>query len=85
MENIILGIGLAGGFGTTISFFPQVLKAYKTKHTVDLSLPMIILQLIGIVCWFVYGIFKSDIPIIAANAVALCSMTALFYLKLKFG
>lgn len=82
---LITAVGLAGGIGTTVSFFPQVLKAYKSKHTRDLSLPMIILQMFGIVCWLSYGIFLKDFPIIAANTVSLFSMSTLFLLKLKFG
>ena len=84
MENIIIGIGLVGGICTTISFLPQVIKAIRTKHTKDLSLPMIILQMFGIISWGIYGLFKSDIPIISANSVSLAIMTSVLFLKLKY-
>jgi MtN3 and saliva related transmembrane protein len=68
MDYVTL-IGIAAAACTTIAFFPQVYKAYMTKHTRDLSMPMYIIFSSGVLLWLVYGIIINNLPIIAANAI----------------
>lgn len=72
MDRVTL-IGIIAAICTTIAFFPQVYKVYKTKHTRDLSLPMYIIFSAGVLLWLVYGIIINNLPIIAANAVTFIS------------
>ncbi len=83
MDYIIL-IGLAAGTLTTIAFLPQVIKAWKTKHTKDISLSMFILFTIGIFLWFVYGILLNALPIILANVVTFILALTVLILKIKY-
>ena len=83
MDPILL-IGLLGAAGTTFAFIPQSLKAIKSRHTKDLSLAMLILMEAGIMCWLVYGVLRSDIPIIAANSVSIFFVTVTLLLKIKY-
>ncbi|HBD94071.1 MAG TPA: hypothetical protein DC057_07855, partial [Spirochaetia bacterium] len=54
--NITEIIGICAGILTTISFLPQVILIFKTKHTKDLSLGMFVMFTAGITLWLVYGI-----------------------------
>jgi MtN3 and saliva related transmembrane protein len=77
--------GLAAASCTTIAFFPQVLKAWRSRSTKDISLGMFLLLVAGIVLWLVYGTVKGDLPLILANVVTLCLAAAILVLKLRFG
>ncbi|OGQ53464.1 MAG: hypothetical protein A3J24_02915 [Deltaproteobacteria bacterium RIFCSPLOWO2_02_FULL_53_8] len=78
-------LGFAAGTLTTVSFLPQVIKAWKTRHTGDISGYMFILLLVGICLWLVYGIVMADMPIIAANGVSFLFVSVILYFKVKYG
>jgi MtN3 and saliva related transmembrane protein len=78
-------VGLLAGVLTTIGFLPQVIKAFKTKHTKDLSFPTFLLLSVGIILWFVYGILIREIPIILANTVALVLIVFILVMKARYG
>ena len=54
---------------TTFAFIPQVIKVWKTKQTMDLSLRMYSIMFIGILLWLVYGVRIESLSIILANVV----------------
>jgi len=85
MEYFVMAIGLAGAALTTFSFLPQTIKAVKTKHTKDLSMPMLVMLIAGISLWVTYGLIIKDIPLIAANSISLILMVVMFFLKRKYG
>ena len=72
MDNITL-LGLLAAACTTIAFFPQVYKIYKTRSTRDLSLPMYIIFSIGTSLWLIYGVIINNLPIILANGITFIS------------
>lgn len=76
-------IGSIAAFCTTISFLPQVLKVYRTKHTRDLSLPMYVLFLFGVMMWLHYGFLTDSLPIIIANAVTFFLCGYIIWMKIK--
>ncbi|GBF41868.1 sugar efflux transporter for intercellular exchange [Leptospira ellinghausenii] len=82
MDNLI---GYVAAFLTTVSFLPQVLRVVMTKQTRDISRNMYIMFFFGVVLWFVYGILKSDFPIILANVVTLFFVTIILYYKINEG
>ncbi|QLE02852.1 SemiSWEET transporter [Galbibacter sp. BG1] len=64
-------IGWLAGIFVTIAVIPQILKAIKTGNVNDIS-PFFFIQLvIGVLLWVIYGIMKSDWPIIITNGVSL--------------
>jgi len=83
MSGITLLAGLAG-VCTTVSFLPQVLKVYRTKHTKDLSLPMYIVFSIGVLFWAYYGMVIHSWPVIIANAVTFFLSLYILIMKLKY-
>ncbi len=78
-------IGFLAGILTTIAFLPQLLQAWRTKATKDLSLGMFIVFSVGVLCWFIYGLLISSAPIILANGVTLVLSSAILFLKLRYG
>jgi len=84
LDTFTLILGLTAAFLTTFAYLPQSLKAIRTKHTKDLSLPMILMLELGLITWLIYGILISSIPIIAANTISIVLMTIILYLKIKY-
>ncbi len=72
------------GICTTVSFLPQVVKVYRTKHTKDLSLPMYVIFVCGVLLWFIYGIFISSWPVIIANGVTFVLASYILAMKLRY-
>ena len=84
METFTLVLGLIAATLTTFAYLPQSIKAIKTKHTKDISLPMVLMLEFGLITWLIYGILISSIPIIAANTVSIGFMTIILILKFKY-
>jgi MtN3 and saliva related transmembrane protein len=85
LDTIAIIIGLTAGTLTTFAFLPQAIKTIKTRHTKDLSLTMLIMTDAGLICWFIYGIMISSIPVIAANTISIALITTILILKIKYG
>jgi MtN3 and saliva related transmembrane protein len=77
-------LGLLGGVLSTICFLPQVIQAWKTKSTKDISLPMYLLLLASIITWIAYGFIRKDYPIVITNGTILLMTSTILYLKLKY-
>ena len=83
MDTIVL-VGSIAGTLTTISFVPQVIKAWKMRETRDLSLAMLVLFGIGVLLWTLYGIWTGSLPIIAANVITFALILVLLSLKIRY-
>jgi MtN3 and saliva related transmembrane protein len=84
MDNTTL-IGLAAGLFTTISFLPQVIKAWKSKSTRDISTGMYIILGAGLLLWTIYGFAINSTPIIVTNAIGLTLTLLVLILKIMYG
>jgi MtN3 and saliva related transmembrane protein len=87
MDNngmIISVIGVAAAVLTTSSFLPQIIKAYRTKSMKDVSHLLMMFFSSGTVLWMIYGIFKTDLVIITANAVATGLNVVILALKFHY-
>src|SRR6059058_5644170 len=78
-------IGYAAAFCTTTAYVPQVLRVWRTRSTRDISLRMFLVLVTGLTLWLTYGIWKSEIPLIAANSITLMLASTILYFKLKHG
>jgi MtN3 and saliva related transmembrane protein len=76
-------IGAAAAFCTTVSYIPQLKKVRDTGETGDLSLKMLLLLASGLALWILYGLMRSDIVIVAANAVSLTLLGCIIWFKLR--
>ena len=83
MDNIEI-IGFAAAFLTTAAFLPQVYKTWKTKDVSALSLPMLLMFIIGITLWLVYALYINSPSMIIANSITIVSSVFLIYFKIKY-
>jgi len=83
--TLVTLIGLAAACLTTVAFTPQVIKAWRTRSTRDLSLGMYLVLATGILLWLTYGILLGDAPLILANAVTLLLVAIILYCKIRHG
>lgn len=70
---------------TTLSFVPQAAKTIRSRDTSGISLGMYVVFIIGIVCWFGYGLVLGSWPMILANAVTFVLAAVILGLKLRHG
>ena len=75
-------IGLTAAGCTTLANLPQLIKAWTTRETDDLSLKTLLLLGSGLVMWVAYGLLHRDFVIILANSVSLMLLVGLLYTKL---
>jgi MtN3 and saliva related transmembrane protein len=78
-------LGLLAGTLTTVAFFPQLLKTWRSKSAADVSLGMLVTFCIGVFLWLVYGFLLGALPIILANVVTLVLAGLILALKLRYG
>jgi MtN3 and saliva related transmembrane protein len=78
-------LGLAAGCCTSLAFVPQVMKAWRTRRTQDLSLGMYLVLATGVALWLVYGLLVSSLSVTVANAVSLVLILVVVALKLRHG
>ena len=62
-------IGIVAAVCTTLSFVPQIIKI-RRQGARDLSYGMLLLYLLGLGLWLIYGIRIGAAEVIGANVVA---------------
>ncbi len=77
--------GYAAACCTTGAFVPQVVRVWRTRSTHDVSLRMFLILITGLVLWLVYGVWKGEFPIIAANGATLVLAVTILYFKIRHG
>ncbi len=75
--------GYAAAVCTTGAYVPQVLRVWRTRSTQDISLKMFLVLVAGLILWLVYGFWKGEIPLIAANGVTLALASTILYFKIR--
>ena len=83
MDSVTL-IGFAAATLTTVSFVPQVIRAWRSRSTRDISLPMFLVMALGIMLWLIYGAMIGDLPLIIANVVTLILVLMILFFKLRY-
>ncbi len=69
---------------TTAAFLPQLLKTIKTKKAEDVSMTTLIMFIIGVLSWIIYGYKISSTPILIANLVTLILNLLILISKVYF-
>jgi MtN3 and saliva related transmembrane protein len=78
-------LGILAGTLCALSFLPQVIRIYKTKHTKDLSLTTFSVFAAGVSVWLIYGVVIGEPPVVIANSVILVFIAAILIMKVKYG
>jgi MtN3 and saliva related transmembrane protein len=77
--------GFVGGVLVTVALVPQVVRIFRLKSALEISLLFTILLLVGMLFWLGYGILFQLFPIILWNAVGAVLVATLLFAKLKYG
>ena len=78
-------IGYAAGVITVASFLPQVVRAWRTRRTRDLSFISLALLMTAGALWIVYGALSRDWPVVATNGGMVALLVLLAGAKARFG
>jgi MtN3 and saliva related transmembrane protein len=77
-------LGMLAGILTTSAFLPQLVKAWRSRSTRDISLAMYVIISSGMLLWLVYGLLIGSLPLILANTVTLAIAVTILILKIKY-
>ena len=80
-----VAIGVVAGALSTVSFAPQVLKAWREGDTAAISLRMYVVTVIAFAMWIVYGVMIGSLPIIIFNALSLVMSGSILAMKIRNG
>jgi MtN3 and saliva related transmembrane protein len=69
LSDIAPYVGGTAACLASLSYLPQVQKAWPRGSTEDLSLGMLAALTTGLLLWIAYGLLRGDWIIVAANAV----------------
>ena len=76
-------IGTLAGIFTTVAVIPQIYKAFKSQKVKDISPVFFTILLVGVGLWVVYGILKTDWPIIITNGISFVLNSIMLGLYIK--
>ncbi|NQY43126.1 MAG: hypothetical protein HRT87_07285 [Legionellales bacterium] len=66
------------------AFIPQLVRAYQTRSTRDLSLITFIIYNTGLVSWLIYGILVNSIPLILSCVLTGASTFSILIMKVIY-
>ncbi len=82
--NFLVLVGWFAALLTIACAMPQLIKAYKTKSTDDISMSMMLILELNLALWTGYGIYLRDWPLIIGDAVPGLIWFGTILLKLKY-
>lgn len=77
-------LGYVAGMVTVASFLPQVVRAWRTRQTRDLSLASLALLITAGSMWILYGALSRDWPVVATNSGMVGLLVLLAAAKVRF-
>jgi MtN3 and saliva related transmembrane protein len=83
IQSLIPWIGVFAAVLTSLSYIPQVRKAWPRGSTKDLSLHMLLVLTAGLLLWVGYGLLKTDWVIVAANSVGAALSGSVLAFKIR--
>ncbi len=84
VEILLVFIGLLATTFSVVSTVPQIKKALKTKDTSDISIRFLIVLIVGLFLWALYGIGRADPVIIIGNSIGVSLNIWMLALKIKY-
>ena len=76
--------GYVAAILTTAAFLPQLIKTLRTKKADDVSSITLIMFIVGVFSWIIYGYKISSIPILVANLITFILNIFIFISKIYF-
>lgn len=84
VDILITFIGLLATAFTVASTVPQIKKALRTKDTDDVSIRFLVVLIVGLFLWALYGVGRADIVIIIGNSIGVALNIWMLVLKIKY-
>jgi MtN3 and saliva related transmembrane protein len=81
--DFISWLGVCAAVLTSLSYVPQVRKAWPRGATSDVSLKMLVMLTAGLLLWIAYGLLRSDWVIVAANSTAAALSGSVLAFKIR--
>ena len=81
LDNYQQWIGIAAGIFTATSLMPPLIKLIKEKKPETVPLGMLVVLLVGLCLWIIYGSIKMDWPIILTNGFSLVQNVTMIVLR----
>jgi len=76
-------LGWIASFLCTLILVPQIIKAFTTRHTDDVSMFMLMLSVTGNAFWVAHASMTQNIPLIfGAGLIALMSIILIIFKRL---
>jgi MtN3 and saliva related transmembrane protein len=73
-------LGWLASLFCTLILVPQIFKAFKTRHTDDVSMFMLILSVLGNAFWVAHASMTQNIPlIVGAGLISLMSIILIIF------
>ena len=77
-------IGYLAGFLMAVALSPQIIKAWKTKSTRDISIIWTMFVMVGLILWIAYAISNKIMPLLIFASIEFSMTSLLFILKIKY-
>jgi MtN3 and saliva related transmembrane protein len=79
-------VGFTGSLLSSLTFVPQVYKAWKSKSVGDLSIYTILIISVSTLIWVVYGVANNPVlyPVVLCNSFIFLLSIVLLYFKRIF-
>ena len=77
-------LGYLAGVITVTSFLPQVVRAWRTRQTRDLSLGSLALLIVAGALWMLYGALSRDLPVVLTNGGMVALLMLLAAAKVRY-
>jgi len=77
-------IGYSAGVLIALTMVPQIIRSLRTKSVKDVSVNMIIVFIVGLFLWTIYGILIRSVPIIISDGFGCCIGIVQLVIKLKY-
>ena len=74
-------VGYIAAILSAICFIPQAARVIVTKDTHAISFWMYLLSMLSVICWLIYGVLLSSIPIILKNILVIILSGIILYIK----
>ena len=84
LPGTLVQLGYFAGTLTVASFLPQVVRAWTTRSTRDLSLSSFALLITASSLWILYGLLSRDWPVVATNSGMVTLTGALAVAKVRY-
>ncbi|MEM3383663.1 MAG: SemiSWEET family transporter [Nitrososphaerales archaeon] len=84
MIDVFQIVGFIALIASSVGFFPQLIKTFKTKKAEDLSFYTLLLLMIATISWIAYGFSRSDLFIVWTNLIIFILVFMLAIMKISY-